>query len=106
MTVIAEQFLDVANSTEKVAVRLFRPEQRDTSTWVCRFEISGAIEAALDVHGVSSLQALALSLKGLSANLYGSDLYRDGRLGAWGEFNGYLGVPTPGIFSDITPHTF
>lgn len=106
MTIIAEQLLDLSYCDDKVAVRLFCPQQRDESTWICRFEIGAPIDVALDVHGTSSLQALALSLKGLSATLYSSDLYRNGQLGAWGEFNGYLGIPAPGIFADIAPETF
>ncbi len=106
MTLIAEQLLDIADSSEKVPVRLFSPERWADDGWTCRFEIGSPIDVALDVHGVSSLQALALCLKGVSATLYGSDLFREGRLGVWGEFNGYLGIPAPGIFADIAPHTF
>jgi hypothetical protein len=106
MSVIAEQILDLSYSEDKVLVRLFCPVQKDESTWVCRFEVSAPIGVTLDVEGTSSLQALALSLKGLSATLYSSDVYRDGQLGAWGSFDGYLGVPAPGIFADIAPETF
>jgi hypothetical protein len=106
MTVIAEQFLDLSYSDEKVAVRLFCPQRQGESTWVCRFEIGAPISVALDIEGTSSLQALALALKGLSATLYSTELYRNRQLGAWGEFNGYLGIPAPGIFADIAPETF
>jgi hypothetical protein len=106
MTIIAEQFLDLAYSDEKVAVRLLAPRRQDESTWICRFEISAPIDVALDIQGTSSLQALALSLKSLSATLYSTELYRSGQLGAWGEFNGHLGIPAPGIFADIAPEIF
>ena len=106
MTIIAEQHLDLSYCDDKVVVRLFLPKQTDESTWVCRFEIGAPIDVSLDVHGTSSLQALALSLKGLSATLYSTDLYRNGQLGAWGAFDGYLGIPAPGTFSDIAPETF
>lgn len=107
MTVVAELTLDLANSGEKVSVRLFSPKPRTPeSGWICRFEISEPIGWSLDVHGVSSLQALALALKGLSAALYGSDLYRKGRLGVYGEFGGYLGIPAPNLFLDEAPYPF
>jgi hypothetical protein len=106
MTVIAEHLLDLSYSEAKVSARLFHPQQKDESTWVCRFEVGAPIAAALDVEGTSSLQALALSLKGLAATLYSSDAYRNGQLGAWGNFDGYLGIPAPGIFADVAPETF
>lgn len=106
MNIIAEQSLDLSYCDDKVIVRLFCPMQKDGSTWICRFEAGHPINVKLDVEGTSSLQALALSLKGLSATLYGSDQYRNGQLGAWGAFDGYLGIPAPGIFADIAPETF
>jgi len=106
MTIIAEQTFDLSFTSDKLAARLFAPEQKDEETWVCRFEIGAPINESLDAQGVSSLQALALALKSLSAALYSSELYRNGQLGAFGEFNGYLGIPAPGIFKDIAPFTF
>lgn len=106
MTVIAEQLLDLSFTSDKVPVRLFAPEQRDEEMWVCRFEIGAPINESLDAQGVSSLQALALALKSLSAALYSTELFKSGQLGAFGEFNGYLGIPAPGIFKDIAPFTF
>jgi len=107
MTCIAEHSLDIADGAEKVLVRLHSPWRKDDQkAWVCRFEIEGGIEAALDVEGETSLQALALALKGLSAVLYGSELYRSGRLGLFGDFGGYLGVPAPNVFLDEAPYPF
>jgi len=105
MTVMAEQFLDLSYTSEKVRVRLHAPEEREMS-WICRFEIGDPIDHALDVHGASGLQALALALSALSAVLYSTDLYRSGRLGAFGAFGGYLGIPAPGIFLDEAPYPF
>jgi len=106
MTVIAEQPLDLSFTDQKVIVRLFCPAQKDDGGWVCRFEIGDPISESLDVQGVSSLQALALAIKGVAAALYSTDLYRDGQLGAFGEFGGYLGIPAPSSYRDIAPYTF
>lgn len=105
MTVVAELTLDVADTAETASVRLFVPVQGPKS-WICRYEIEGAIVHALDVHGESSLQALALALKGISSVLYGSELYRSGRLGHYGEFGGYLGIPAPNVFLAEAPYPF
>jgi hypothetical protein len=107
MTVIAEQLLDLSGRREKTSVRLHAPERSGAgSHWTCRFEVGDPINYQLDVAGESSLQALALSLKALSAFLYSTELYRDGELGAFGEFGGYLGIPAPNNFLDIAPYPF
>lgn len=105
MTIIAELALDFAESGDAVSVRLFAPEKRERS-WVCRYEIGDPIDHCLDVHGESSLQALALAMKALSAALYGSAAYRGGKLGLYGEFRGYLGIPAPNLFLDEAPYPF
>lgn len=107
MTVIAEHSLDIADAPEKVVVKVYAPRQNsDSGAWVCRFEIDGGIAAALNVEGETGLQALALALKGLAAVLYGSDLYRSGRLGFFGDFGGYLGMPAPNVFLGEAPFPF
>jgi hypothetical protein len=106
MTIIAEQLLDLARSELKVSVRLYQPEWKAKDIWICRFEIGEPISESLDVQGVSSLQALALAIKNVSAALYSTDLYRDGELGAFGGFDGYLGIPAPSSYRDIAPYTF
>jgi hypothetical protein len=107
MTVIAELSLDLAGAKEKVIVRLFAPERlEDAPGWRCRFEIGKPISYGRAIYGEWSLQALTLALKGLSSNLYGSDEYKEGRLGLEGEFKGYLGIPAPSAFLDQAPYPF
>jgi len=103
MTIIAELALDFADSGDAVPVRLFAPEKRERS-WVCRYEIADPIDHCLD--GESSLQALALAMKALSAALYGSAAYSSGKLGLYGQFGGYLGIPAPNVFLDEAPYPF
>jgi hypothetical protein len=47
------------------------------------------------IYGVSSQQALTLGVKTLSAYLYGSDLYKIGEPGVYGQFGGSLSIPAP-----------
>ena len=104
MPVIVAQVLDIKDVAETVIVRLLAPlhVERDDN-WICRFEIEGGIEASLNVTGETGLQALSLATKGLASVLYGSDLYRSGRLGFGGVFGGYLGMPAPYVFLDEAP---
>ena len=107
MTIIAELPLDLAGREGTVAARLFAPERcAEGPSWICRFEIGEPFSYGLNVAGESSLQALALALKGLSSALYGSEAYSAGQLGIYGEFGGYLGIPAPSIFLDEAPFPF
>ncbi|MDB5417521.1 MAG: hypothetical protein JWP50_940 [Phenylobacterium sp.] len=106
MNVVAEESLDLMGSDQKVVVRLYLPVEQNENTWVCRFEIGDPIAAVGNVEGTSSLQALALGLQRLSVRLYSHPLYRDGKLGAWGDFGGYLGLPAPTSYLDFAPFEF
>src|SRR5881394_259666 len=97
MKPIAEVAFEIAGSNEKVWARLFAPEpHRDD--WACTFQIDAPIDVKRTIYGVSSMQALVLGLKTLATYLYGSDEYRDKRLGIGGEFGGNLFVPAPAEF--------
>ena len=107
MTPIAELDLDLADTSDKVRVRLFAPVAgAGPAPWTCRFEIGEPFDVSKDIVGETSFQALALALKGLSAVLYGSDIYKDGRLGVFGEFGGYLTIPAPNVMLDAAPFPF
>jgi hypothetical protein len=87
--------------------RLLLPVRNETmNAWACRFEIGPPFSVRRDVHGETSLQALSLALKTLSSHLYGSKLYKDGKLGCHGEFGGYLGVPAPKVMLKSAPYRF
>jgi len=107
MTEIAAVELDLSYTAEKVSVRLFAPEwDEELGTWSCRFEISEPINDERKIYGVSSLQALILGAKTLSAYLYGSDLYKNGELGIYGQFGGSLSIPAPQAMLDRAPFPF
>lgn len=107
MGLIAEVVFDLAYTPDKMGVRLYAPEPvPDSSDWGCTFEIDEPLALRRTLYGVSSLQALVLALKSLSSNLYGSDAYRSGQLGIYGEFGGDLAIPATGLFLDIAPYPF
>ena len=107
MNVVAELPLDVMGHDAPLVARLFAPVERgDGPGWTCRVEVDAPFSVERDVHGESSMQALSLALKYLSINLYGSQLYQEGRLGHYGEFGGYLGLPSPSGFQDVAPYPF
>jgi len=107
MTEIAAVDLDLSYTAEKVIVRRFAPEwDEELGTWSCRFEISEPINVERKIYGVSSLQALILGAKTLSAYLYGSDLYKNGELGIYGQFGGSLSIPAPQAMLDRAPFPF
>jgi hypothetical protein len=107
MTIIAELPLDFAGWKGIVAARIFAPQQRTEGPgWTCRFEIGEPFSYGLDITGESSMQAVVLALKGLAACLYGSDEYRAGKLGVYGEFGGFLGIPAPKDFLGEAPYPF
>lgn len=107
MTEIAALDLDLSDTAEKVSVRLCAPEwDEEHGTWSCRFEISEPLDVERTIYGVSSLQALILGVKTLSAYLYGSDIYKNGELGVYGQFGGSLSIPAPQAMFDRAPFPF
>ena len=107
MNLVAELPLDVMGQDAPLVARLFAPvERKDGPGWTCRVEVGAPIGCERDIHGESSMQALALALKFLSITLYGSSLYEEGRLGHYGEFGGYLGLPATNAFHDVAPYPF
>lgn len=107
MTPIAELSLDLDGETDCVAVRLFAPERLiGEPGWRCRYEIDEPFGCYREAYGEWSLQAVALAIKALSSDLYGSDVYLEGRLGVAGELGGYLGIPAPNAFLKKAPFPF
>jgi len=107
MDVNAEASFDLANTSDKMTLRIGRPyfDQADQN-WCCTFELSRPLEVSRTIYGEYSFQALLLALKTASAYLYGSKLYRDGQIGIFGQFGGYLNMPAPKEFMDVAPYPF
>lgn len=101
-----EDAFDLADSDEKLTVRIFAPVFQERTTWTCRAEIGAPIGKAYDVPGEGALQALTLALSFVSANLYSHPLWRGGQIGKWGQFGGFLGVPAPTQYLDFAPFPF
>ena len=107
MEVIAEAIFDLANRSEKVTLRIFKPYlDEEFNGWSCIFEFSPPMKLSQSIHGESSLQALVLAVKMAASHLYGSDFYRAGQLGVFGDFGGDLSIPAPSLFLDIAPYPF
>ncbi len=87
---------------EGVRLSIFKPRPYDAAgdEWVCRIKLDGALERDHLAHGVNALQALLLGQQLAAIDLYTSKLYRDGRLGLFGEFCGNLLLPRPAILDD------
>lgn len=87
-----------------MTARLLAPTWREEGPyWYCRFEIGPPMNYGMEMAGQSSMQAVAHALHGLSAALYSSAAYREGRLGYGGEFGGYLGISKPWSLLDEQP---
>lgn len=107
MVPIAEVALDLSYTEEKMWARIYPPEQVGVSEdWSCSFEIDAPISVRRTIYGVSSLQALVLALKTMTAHIYGSEAYRNKELGIDGEFGGDLSIPAPSEFLDVAPFPF
>ncbi len=104
---IAEVVFDLSYTRDKMWARVYPPEREQTSEdWSCAFAIDEPISVRRTIFGVSSVQALMLALKTMSAYLYGSDLYKRGELGIYGRFGGSLSIPAPKEMLDIAPYPF
>ena len=107
MELIASVEYDLAYSPDKMSVRIYKPIiSEDHRTWSCLFEIDDPIGARRLIYGESSLQALLLSIKTLSAYLYGSEIYKRKELGIYGEFGADLGIPATHLFLKESPFPF
>jgi hypothetical protein len=87
---------DIKDSREVVRLSIFKPHPAtEGPEWVCRVRLAGLRERDHLVRGVNALQALLLAQYLAASELYNSDLYRDGRLGLFGEFGGDLLLTKP-----------
>ncbi|MGL4440443.1 MAG: DUF6968 family protein [Bosea sp. (in: a-proteobacteria)] len=94
MTVIAERTLFLENKLEvvQIVVRLFKPEF-DEPGWRCRYQINwphGLRE--IQSAGVDPVQALAIALQMIGADIYSSPYHKSGKL-YWERPGGGYGFP-------------
>lgn len=107
MQIVAQSSVEVKNESQLVFIRIYAPILDDVSgAWKCSYEITDPIGQYKIVSGETSLQSLILTLRAISADIYGSDLYRSGKLGVYGDFGGELPVPATKYFWDIAPFPF
>jgi hypothetical protein len=104
---IADMLFDIAGSKRPMRFAIYSPRWvKHQNAWGCRFTIGSPLKVSETIYGESSIQALALALKTASSYLYGSELYKDKKIGLYGEFGGDLGIPAPNCFLDIAPYPF
>lgn len=108
MDVVAESFFDLAEGEpSSVTLKIYKPcRNEEYNAWGCSFEINEPFNIVQTAYGESSLQALILAVKLASSELYGSELYKQRKLGAFGEFGGDLSIPAPNVFLDEAPYPF
>jgi hypothetical protein len=102
---IATAEFQILNKT-KMTLTVFEPAQDEQHVWGCRYRFDAPFNLDHTIFGENSLQALVLALKIAASDLYGSDLYRDGKIGVFGEIGGQLILPAPKAFIDIAPFPF
>lgn len=90
----AHASLSVLGQADPMEVSISVPVWSDHhNAWGCHIHVGEPIALSQEVFGEHGLQAISLGLKILSTVLYGSTLYKDRKLGAFGEFGGDLGLP-------------
>lgn len=107
LPVLAEAIFDISGRAGGMTVKVHKPTwSPEKKAWGCQIEIGSPIDISRIIYGENSLQALVLALRGLSAYLYGSDLYGTKKIGIFGKFGGDLVVPATKDFLDIAPYAF
>lgn len=109
---LAEEVYAVAGSRRRLRARIYAPRlTADGRTWASDVSVGQPLGMRGRGVGPNGLQALVASLALLSKHLYGSSLYRAGRLG-WGpegsnepvEFGGHLLLPAVTEVLDVAPY--
>jgi hypothetical protein len=104
---IAKMEFDIAGQSKRMALTFYKPILEENGrTWGCEFEFDAPFEVTRTIFGETSLQALVLALKVASGDLYGSALYREGKVGVFGEYGGNLLIPATQLNLDIAPFPF
>lgn len=111
---LAEKVYAVAGSHRRLRARIYAPRpSADGRTWAWYVSVTAPLGMRGQGLGRTSLQALVAGLALLSQHLYGSTLYRTGRLG-WApedasepiEFGGHLLLPAVTEVLDVAPYPF
>lgn len=111
---LAEEVYAVAGSRRRLRARIYAPRlEADGRTWSCDVSVTAPLGMRGQGLGPTSLQALVAGLALLSHHLYGSDLYKVGRLARAPEGfseplerGGHLLLPAVTEVLDIAPYPF
>lgn len=109
---LAEELYGVAGSRRRLRARIYAPRlEADGRTWSCAVSATAPLGMRGAGLGSTSLQALTAGLALLSHHLYGSSLYKAGRLG-WpaegcdGRRGYHLLLPAVTEVLDVAPYPF
>jgi len=106
MDPIAHAEFDIVDSPN-MGLTFFKPRlHTDKHAWGCEFEFGAPLNKTETVFGENSLQALLLALKIASTILYGSDLYKEKRIGVFGDIGGKLILPATQALLEVAPYPF
>ncbi|HKR87022.1 MAG TPA: hypothetical protein VJS38_02515 [Phenylobacterium sp.] len=109
---LAEETYAVAGSRRRLRARIYAPRlEADGRTWSCAVSTTAPLGMRGEGLGQTTLQALVAGLALLSHHLYGSSLYKAGRLG-WpaegrdGRRGDDLLLPAVTEVLDVAPYPF
>ena len=106
-TAIAELSIEVKGARSPMKFAIHKPRWiKRMNAWGCRVTFSRPFEISTMIYGENSTQALVLALKFASVSLYSSRLYKQKKLGLYGEYGRELGIPALRTLLDIAPYPF
>lgn len=106
-TAIAELRIDVKGARSPMKFAIHKPRWiKRMNAWGCRVTFGRPFEISTMIYGVDSTQALVLALKFASVSLYSSKLYKQKKLGLYGEYGRALSIPALHMLLGIAPYPF
>jgi hypothetical protein len=106
-TAIAELKIDVKGARAPMRFAIYKPRWiKRMNAWGCRITFGKPFDTSMMSYGEDSTQALVHALKTASVSLYSSRLYKQKKLGLYGEYGRELGIPALHMLLDIAPYPF
>jgi Domain of unknown function (DUF6968) len=104
--IVAQAKFNIVEAKD-MTLTFFKPTfRKNKNAWGCEFEFNAPLNVGNTIFGENSLQAFVLALKVASAILYGSELYKEKKIGVFGEIGGQLILPAPKALIGVAPYPF
>lgn len=103
---MGEYTFELSDPRHPVCVRIFAPELSEGNAWRCRAQIDHPFGIDQYALGRSGFEALWRALCLIGGELYGSPLWRGGKLGTLEAPGEFLGLPPPTSLAFLTRHSF